>query len=167
MTQFSVNASRLNPYKDFKFRVKWNGRYVAGVSKVSGLERTMEVIKHRESRDPSTGRKSPRRIEYDAITLEHGVTHDAPFEDWANLVHKFQGDAVPKKFRKDILVDVFNEAGQKVTSYKVYRCWVSEYQALPDLDANVNAVAIEYMKLENEGWERLPRDRAARTCVLN
>jgi phage tail-like protein len=114
------------------------------------------VVKHREGGDPSTSRKSPGKSDFDAITLERGVTHDTAFEDWANLVYNFQGDALMslKNFRKDIIVDVFNEAGQKAISYKVYRCWVSEYQALPDLDASANAVMIQHIKIENEGWER-------------
>jgi phage tail-like protein len=157
MAQFSVNANRFDPYKNFKFRVKWDGQYVAGLSKMSGgLKRTTKVVTHREGGDPSTSRKSPGPTDYDAITLERGVTHDTTFEAWADLVHNFQGDALMslKNFRKDILVDVFNEQGTKVLSYKVYRCWVSEYLALPDLDANANAVMIQHIKIENEGWER-------------
>ncbi|HUH98346.1 MAG TPA: phage tail protein [Anaerolineales bacterium] len=157
MAQFSVNANRFDPYKNFKFRVKWDGQYVAGLSKMTGgLKRTTKVVTHREGGDPSTSRKSPGPTEYDAVTLERGVTHDTAFEDWANLVHNFQGDALMslKNFRKDILIDIFNEQGTKVISYKVYRCWVSEYQAIPDLDANANAVMIQHIKLENEGWER-------------
>ncbi len=158
MAEFSVNANRFDPYKNFKFRVKWDGRYVAGVAKVSALKRTTEVVEHREGGDPSTSRKSPGRSKYEAITLERGVTHDTEFEKWANKVWNFGAGAGSemslKDFRKDCLIDVFNEAGQKVLSYKVYRCWVSEFQALPDLDANANAVAIQTLKLENEGWER-------------
>jgi phage tail-like protein len=157
MAQFSVNTTRFDPYKNFKFRVKWDGKYVAGLSKVSGgLKRTTKVVTHREGGDPSTSRKSPGPTEYDPITLERGVTHDDEFEKWAGDVHNFQGDALMslKNFRKDILIDVFNEQGSKVLSYKLYRCWVSEYLALPDLDASANAVMIQHIKIENEGWER-------------
>lgn len=158
MPQFTVNPTRFDPYKNFKFRVKWDGKYVAGLSKMSALKRTTEVIKHREGGDPSSSRKSPGRTEYEAITLERGVTHDPEFEDWANKVWNFGaglGSEVSlKDFRKDIIVEVYNEAGQKVLAYKIYRCWVSEYQALPELDANANAVAIQLIKIENEGWER-------------
>jgi len=156
--QFVVNAQRFDPYKNFKFRVKWDGRYVAGVSKVSTLKRTTEVVDHREGGDPSTSRKSPGRTAFDAITLERGVTHDPEFENWANLVYSVQGDAAISlsAFRKDVILDFLNEAGQVALSYKIYRCWVSEYQALPELDANAHAVAIQHIKLENEGWERDP-----------
>ena len=158
MAQFSVNPQRFDPYKNFKFRVKWDGKYVAGVSKVSGLKRTTEVIKHREGGDPSSSRKSPGRTEYEAITLERGVTHDVEFERWANKVWNFGSglgsETSLKDFRKDIIIEMYNEAGQLVIAYKVYRCWVSEYQPLPDLDANANAVAIQTLKLDNEGWER-------------
>ena len=158
MAEFTVNPSRFDPYKNYKFRVKWDGKYVAGVSKVSALKRTTEVVKHRDGGDPSTSRKSPGRTEYEPITLERGVTHDVEFEAWASKVWHLGGglgsEASLKDFRKDITIDVYNEAGQLALSYNVFRCWVSEYQALPDLDANANAVAIQHIKLENEGWER-------------
>ena len=160
MAQFSVNPKRFDPYKNFKFRVKWDGRYVAGISKVSALKRTTEVVKHREGGDPSTSRKSPGRSEYEAITLERGVTHDLEFEAWANKVwHVGNGPGAEvslKDFRKDMILEVYNEAGQLAIAYKLYRAWVSEYQALPDLDANANAIAIQHIKLELEGWERDP-----------
>lgn len=160
MAQFSVNTNpqRFDPYKNFKFRVKWDGRYVAGISKVSALQRTTEVVEHREGGDPSSVRKSPGQTKYEAITLERGVTHDQDFEKWANKVWNFGsglGSEVSlKDFRKNVIIEVYNEAGQKVIAYNVYRCWVSEYHALPELDASANAVAIQTLKLENEGWER-------------
>lgn len=158
MAQFTVNAQRFDPYKNFKFRLKWDGKYVAGVSKCSALKRTTEVVKHREGGDPSSSRKSPGRTEYEAITLERGVTHDIEFEKWANKVWQvgagLGAEVSLKDFRKDLIIEIYNEAGQLAISYKVYRCWVSEYQAAPDLDANANAVALQHIKLENEGWER-------------
>ena len=158
MVQFSVNTERFDPYKNFKFRVKWDGRYVAGVSKIGSLKRTTEVVKHREGGDPSSSRKSPGKSEYEAISLERGVTHDTEFEKWANKIWNYGSglgaEVSLKDFRKDIIIEVYNEAGQLAIAYKVYRCWVSEYTSLPDLDANANAVAIQSIKLENEGWER-------------
>ena len=158
MAQFTVNATRFDPYKNFKFRVKWDGRYVAGVSKVSALKRSTEMVEHREGGDPSTSRKSPGRTKFEAVTLERGVTHDLEFERWANKVWNFGsglGQEVSlKDFRKDISIEVYNEAGQKVLAYNLFRCWVSDFQSLPDLDANANAIAIQTLKLENEGWER-------------
>ena len=158
MAEFIANAARFDPYKNFKFRVKWDGRYVAGVSKVSALKRTTEVVEHRVGGDLSSSRKSPGRTKYEAITLERGVTHDPEFEAWAAKVWNRNGgkgrEVSLKDFRKDIILEVYNEAGQPVLAYKVYRCWVSEYQAMPDLDANANAIAIQTIKLENEGWER-------------
>ena len=158
MAQFSVNPKRFDPYKNFKFRVKWDGRFVAGVSKISVLKRTTEVVKHREGGDSSTSRKSPGRTEYEAITLERGVTHDTEFEKWANKVWNY-GSGLGSEvsladFRKDLMIEVYNEAGQLAIAYKVFRCWVSEFHALPDMDANANAIAIQSIKLENEGWER-------------
>jgi phage tail-like protein len=158
MAQFSVNAQRFDPYKNFKFRVKWDGKYVAGISKVGALKRSTELVEHREGGDPSSSRKSPGRTKFEAITLDRGVTHDTEFEKWANKVWNFGSglgvEVSLKDFRKDIIIEVYNEAGQLALAYKVYRCWVSEFQALPDLDANANAIAIQHIKLENEGWER-------------
>lgn len=156
MAKFTVNAHRFDPYRNFKFRVKIDNQYVAGLSKCSALRRSTEVITWREGGDPSTSRQLPGKTKYEPVTLEAGVTHDLTFESWANLVHNFQGDAAGslKNFRKDIIIDVYNEAGVKAISYRLSRCWVSEYQALPDLDASANAVAIQHIKIENEGWER-------------
>jgi phage tail-like protein len=158
MAQFSVNTTRVDPYKNFKFRLKWDGNYVAGISKVSPLKRTTEVVQHRDGADQSASRRSPGRSTYDAITLERGLTQDKAFHDWAGLVWNFGsklGSQVSlASFRKDMYLEFYNEAGQLAIAWKIYRCWVSEYQALPDLDANANAIAIEHIKLENEGWER-------------
>jgi phage tail-like protein len=158
MARFTVNPTRVDPYKNFKFRVKWDGRFVAGISKVGGLKRSTELVEHRDGGDPSSSHKSPGRNKYEAITLERGVTHDKDFEQWANKVWNYGsglGSEVSlKDFRKDIIIEVYNEAGQVVLAYKVYRCWVSEFQAQADLDANANAVLIQSIKLENEGWER-------------
>ncbi len=158
MAQFTVNTNRFDPYKNFKFRLKWDGRYVAGISKVSPLKRTTEIVEHREGGDPSTARLSPGRTKFEGITLERGVTHDVEFEQWANKIWNFGAglgaEVSLADFRKDVILDFYNEAGQLAISYKIYRCWVSEYQALPELDANANAVAIQSLKLENEGWER-------------
>ena len=158
MAQFSVNAQRFDPYKNFKFRVVWDKHTVAGVSKVSSLKRTTEVVKHREGADPSSSRKSPGRTEYEPISLDRGVTHDKEFEQWANKVWNYGSglgaEVSLKDFRKNIIIEVYNEAGQLAIAYKVYRCWVSEFQALPDLDGNANAVAIQTITIENEGWEQ-------------
>ena len=158
MAQFSVNAQRFDPYKNFKFRVKWDGRFVAGISKVSALKRSTDLVEHREGGDPSSTRKSPGRTKFEAITLDRGVTHDTEFEKWANKVWNFGSglgaEVSLKDFRKDLIIEVYNESGQLVLAYKVFRAWVSEFQALPDLDANASAIAIQHIKLENEGWER-------------
>ena len=158
MAEFTVNAQRFDPYKNFKFRVKWDGKYVAGISEVSPLIRRTEVVLHREGGDPSTTRRSPGRTEFEAITLSRGVTHDVAFEQWANKVWDYGAglgtEVSLKDFRKDITLELYNEAGQKVIAYNIFRCWVSEYEALPELDANAAAVAIQHIKLENEGWQR-------------
>jgi phage tail-like protein len=158
MAQFTVNATRFDPYKNFKFRVKWDGRYVAGISKVGALKRTTEVVKHREGGDPSSSRKSPGRSEYEPIMLSRGVTHDVDFEQWSNKVWNYGSglgsETSLKDFRKDVIIDLYNEAGQLALSYKVYRCWVSACEMLPELDSNAGAVAIQSITLENEGWER-------------
>lgn len=156
MAQFSVNTHRFDPYKNMKFRVKWDGRYVAGVSKVSALKRSTEVVSHREGGDPSTSRHSPSTWKFEPITLERGVTHDPEFEDWANKVYSVEGGSVLtlKGFRKDIIIELLNEQGVVAKAYKVFRCWVSEYQALPELDANGQSVAFETVVLQNEGWVR-------------
>jgi phage tail-like protein len=153
-----MELKRFDPYRNFKFRVMWGGKYVAGVSKCSALKRTTEVVKHREGGDPSSSHKSPGRTEYEPITLERGVTLDKEFEQWANKVWNY-GSGLGKEvsladFRREVRIEVYNEAGQLAVAYNVFQCWVSEFQAQADLDANANAVLIQSIKLENEGWER-------------
>lgn len=159
MPLFDNNPARVDPYKNFKFRVYTDKPTpVAGISKVSALKRTTEVVEHREGGDPSTVRRSPGQTKFEAVTLERGVTHDKEFEQWANKVWNLGGgpgaEVSLQDFRKDITIAVCDESGQEVIKYNLYRCWVSEFQALPELDASGNAVAIQTLKLETEGWER-------------
>lgn len=155
MAEFTVNPTRVDPYKTCNFRVKWDGKYVAGLSKMGPLTRTTAPVSHRVGGDPSHDRRSPGLTTYTSVTLERGVTHDTDFEAWANKVASLSAPGISlPDFRKDITVDMFNEAGQLVISYHLYRCWVSEYTALPALDAATAAVAIQSIKIETEGWER-------------
>jgi phage tail-like protein len=158
MPEFNVNPQRFDPYKNFKFRVRWEGRFVAGICKVGALKRSTEVVEHRVGGDSSTSRKSPGRTKFEPIMLERGVTHDEEFEAWANRVWNVEAglgaEVSLKDFRRDITIEMYNEAGQLAIAYQVFRCWVSEYQAIPELDANANAIAIQTIKLENEGWLR-------------
>jgi phage tail-like protein len=153
---FVTNAHRVDPYKNFKFRVLWDGKTVLGISKVSSLKRTTELVRHREGGENSTDHKSPGRTSYDAVTMERGITHDAEFENWANLVHPYGGDTSMDlvNYKKELTLEVLNERGQVAKRYFLHNCWVSEFAAVPDLDANANAVAIEHLKIELEGWER-------------
>ena len=158
MPEFSVNTHEFDPYRGFKFRLKWDNDYVAGLSKCSALKKTTEMVEWRQGGDPSHSRKLPGKTTFESITLEQGVTHDSRFEEWANAVNNFAGDALMtlKNFRKDVTLEVYNLQGAAVMAYNIYRCWVSEYTALPELDAHGNAVMIRTIKLENEGWERDP-----------
>ena len=156
MAKFPVNTHRYDPYKNFKFRIKFDNKYVAGLTKISPLTRTTEVIEFREGGNPSSLHKIPGRTRFAPVTLEEGVTHDPSFESWANTIYNMQGDAATslKNYRKDLILELLNEQGVVVMAYKLYRCWVSEYQALPELDANSSRVAIRSIRIENEGWER-------------
>ena len=153
---FVKNAKRVDPYKNFKFRILWDDKPVMGVSKVGSLKRTTEVVKHRDGGDNSTDHKSPGRTTYDAITVERGLTHDPEFEAWANKVHPYSGDTAMDlaAYKKNLTLEMMNEKGHVVYRYFLYDCWVSEYTAVPELNANANAVAIESLKIELEGWDR-------------
>lgn len=153
---FVKNAKRVDPYKNFKFRLLWDDKPVMGISKVGALKRTTEVVKHRDGGDNSTDHKSPGRTTYDAITVERGITHDPEFEAWANKVHPYSGDTAMDlaAYKKNLTLEMMNEKGHVVYRYFLYDCWVSEYTAMPELNANANAVAIESLKIELEGWDR-------------
>jgi phage tail-like protein len=155
-TGFVVNATRIDPYKNFKFRVLWDGKAVLGVSKVGALKRTTEVVKHRSGGQNSYDHKSPGRSSYEGVTLERGITHDIEFEKWANAVQSYAGDTAMDLagYKKDLTLEVLNEKNQVAMRYFLFRCWVSEFATMPDLDANANAVAIEHIKIELEGWVR-------------
>jgi phage tail-like protein len=156
--EFTPDPTKLDPYKNFKFRLKWEGHYIAGVSAVSSLDRDMDAIEYRSGGDPSTSHKSPGRDKYEPITLERGITQDMSFENWAGLVWQYGGDAGSEaslaNFRKDLYLEFYNDAGQLTTAYNLHGCWPSEYKTLPDLDAGANAITIEHLKLECEDWER-------------
>lgn len=156
MAKFTVNTTRFDPYLGYRFQIKIDGQSVAGLNKCGALKKTTEVTPWYEGGDSSGPHQIPGKTKYDPITLEAGVTHDTTFEDWANKVNNFQGDAAMSlaTFRKNITIEVYNHQGLKVLAYNVFRCWVSEYQALPQLDAGGNAVMISTIKLENEGWQR-------------
>lgn len=154
MAQFSVNTHRLDPYKNFKFRVKWDNQYVAGLSKMSAVKRMTETIEWREAGGPSVIRKLPGRTKYEAITFEAGVTHDTQLMAWADQVTSPQGDAAMslKNYRKEVTVEVLNLQATPVLGFVLHRAWVSEFQAIPEMDANANAVAISTLKIEYEGF---------------
>jgi len=158
MPTVSTSTKRYDPYKNFKFRIKWNNIYVAAVSKVSPLKRTTETVTFREGGDPSTVRVSPGQTKFDPITLERGLTMDLEFETWARQVWNYRAglgmEVSLANFRRNLTLEFYNEAGQLVYSYIIYNCWPSSYQALPDLDASANAVAIQTLVIEHEGWER-------------
>jgi phage tail-like protein len=162
--QFSQATHRNDPYKNYRFLVKWDGKYVAGVSKVSGLERTTPNVDQGSISNGRTVRVSPGQSKYEPILLERGVTYDTDFDAWASKVWGYRNSTqgkgstnqttALKDFRKDIVIELQDEAGQKVMAFTIYRCWVSEYRTLPQLDGMVNAIAIESMTLQNEGWVR-------------
>ncbi len=158
MAEFPVNPQRFDPYKQYKFRVKWDGRFIPGISQASGLRRTTEVIIHREGDDPSAGRRSPGLTSFAPIVLARGRTQDTAFEEWANKVWAFGAGLGAEvslgDFRKDVRIELLNEAGQLVMAFNVFRCWPSEYQPLPELDSDTSAVALETLTLQCEGFER-------------
>ena len=150
----------VTPYANFRFRVLWQGRPVAAVSKVSALKRTTEAVSFREGGDPSSVRVSPGQVRFEPITLERGLTLDRDFEHWARQVWAWPAgngpgaDPGPAIVRRDLTLEFRNEVGQVVITYQIYRCWPSEYTALPELDASANAVAIQTLVLQHEGWTR-------------
>lgn len=156
MARLTPNTNRFDPYRNFRFKVKWDNQYVAGLSKMTALKRSTEMVEWREAGENIISRKLPGKTKFEGVTLEAGLSYDTSFQDWANLVNDFTSHSLVSlgEFRKNITVDVFNESGVKVISYNLYRCWPSDYQAMPDLDAGANAVAITTLKLEVEWWDR-------------
>jgi phage tail-like protein len=156
MARLTPSTNRFDPYRNYRFKVKWDNIYVAGLSKMGPLKRSTEMVEWREAGENIISRKLPGKSKFEGVTLEAGVTLDTSFAEWAELVNDFTSHSLVnlKDFRKNITVDVFNESGLKVVAYNLHRCWPSEYQAMPDLDAGANAVAITTLKLELEWWER-------------
>jgi phage tail-like protein len=153
---FVKNAHRIDPYKNYKFRVKWDGKTVLGVSKVGALKRTTQVVPYRSGGENSSDHKSPGRTTYDGLTLERGITHDLEFEAWADKVHPYAGDTAMDlaNYKKELVLEVLNEKGHVALRYFLHDCWVSDFTAVPALDANANAIAVEMIKIEMNGWER-------------
>ncbi|MES2442399.1 MAG: phage tail protein [Pseudomonadota bacterium] len=155
---FPANAHRFDPYRTFKFRVIIDGKTVAGLSKMGALKRTTEVVKYRVAGDLSAQRVMPGGSSFEGVTLEQGLSHDPIFEEWANSVHNIRdgdGGVSLKKYRREVVVMVMNLQGLPALAYKLRRAWVSEFQALPELDANsMNTVGIQSITLQYEGFVR-------------
>jgi phage tail-like protein len=153
---FSVNSHRIMPYMNFRFLVLFGGEVVAGASKVSGLKQTVEVVEHRHGGDASTKRKQPGLSTFEPITIERGISFDTEFEEWATMVYSTEGPGAVSllNFRRDITIELYNLQGVKVRAWNAFRCWVSEFTAVPELDANGNAIAFETIVLQNEGFAR-------------
>jgi phage tail-like protein len=134
-----------DPYKSFRYRVSLDGRYVAGFTVMKPLPPSAEP--HRPN-SPSTP-QAPQRTKWDSVTLSRGVTHDDAFEQWAASTRGGQPGPA-----KDLIIDVFNEMGHKVTAYILTGCVVTQYQAAPDLDAGANAVSVTALELKFGGWKQ-------------
>ncbi|SHN13699.1 phage tail protein [Cryptosporangium aurantiacum] len=165
MAQFSVNTHRIDPYANFKFRVKWDNLYVAGLSKMSAIKRSTETVEWREAGGDSIVRKLPGRTKFEPITLEAGLSHDQQLIEWANQVNSPRGDGAAslKLYRKEVTVEVLNLQATAVMAFVLHRAWVSEFQVLPEMDANANAVAIQTLKFEYEGFSVEPLPEPAET----
>ena len=158
MPSVSSTSQSPDPYLNFKFRIKWQGKYVAGLSKCSALKRSTEATPFREGGDPSTNRILPGQTKFEPITLERGMTQDLEFETWVSQVWNYRAgqgmESSLANVRRNITLEFYNAAGQLVYAYNIYNCWPSEYTAMPELDSSSNAVAIQTLVLQNEGWER-------------
>ena len=153
---FSLSSESIDPYRNMKFRIQWNGRYVASFYKISGLKRSTEPVEHRGGGETSASRVFPGVAKFSPISLERGITHDPEFERWVNQIYNTECNESEslKNFREDVIIELLNEQGKVAVAYKLYRCWVSEFMASLELDAKSNAVAIERIVLQNEGFER-------------
>ena len=146
----------IDPYKNFKFRVFMGTEEVAAVTKVSALKYTTEVITNRDGGMISAVVNSPGQTKSEPITLDRGLTANRTFEDWASQVFSPLGDGGTNlaSMRRNLQIKLLNLQGNVVMQWNVYGCWVSEYTALPELDANANAFAFETIVLQNTGFER-------------
>lgn len=154
---FPVNAHRYDPYRTFKFQVLLGGATVAGLSKMGAIKRTTEAVKWRAAGDVSYQRIMPGGTSWEAVTLEQGLSHDPVFEEWANQVNNVEGDAGMSllNYRRDVVINVMNLQGVPAISYVLRRAWVSEFQALPEFDANnMNTVGIQSIMIQHEGAVR-------------
>ena len=151
----AIKTHRYDPYRTFRFQIEIDGTSVAGMRKMTALKKTTEAVAWRTGGDQTHERKLPGGTKFEPVTLEQGLTMDTTFEDWANKVNKLNDKMSLATFRKNIVIKVMNLQGEVAISYNLYDAWVSEYQALPDLDAGTtNAVGIQSIKIEHEGWER-------------
>jgi phage tail-like protein len=152
---FPVNAHRHDPYRTFKFQVLLGGVTVAGLSKMGAIKRTTEAVKWRSAGDVSSQRVMPGGSTWEPVSLEQGLSHDPVFEEWANQVNNVvDGDAGMSllNYRRDVVINVMNLQGVPVISYVLRRAWVSEFQALPEFDANnMNTVGIQSIIMQHEG----------------
>jgi phage tail-like protein len=156
VSSFRGNTHRLDPYKNFKLRVTWDGSSVPGVDRASPLGWQADVTEYRDGADPDTVHHLPGRIHYEAIALEREVTRDTAFEQWADQVRRLSPGAgqTGASYRKNIRVEVLDAAGRVVLAYDAYQCWPSGYRVLAGLDAAGRGRVTEELTLSCEGWQR-------------
>ncbi len=146
-------AKLFDPYRNFRFKVKIDGQVVAGFSKMNVLKKITEGTNWVEAGDNRNFRCLPSKTKYEPVTLEKGITDDKIFEEWSTLVNKSTDNATKAgKLQKDIQIMICDLNGTPELTYNIYNCWVSEFQAVPDMDATQNSVAIQTIKFENEGF---------------
>ena len=150
-------ASKFDPYRKFKFRIKIDGKVVAALTKCSALTVSVASTEFRSGEMDAFKQKLPGQVTFEPITLEQGVTDDKTFELWATAMANYMGnkgadsEKTPDDFRKDLDIEIYNLNNERVKAYRVYNCWVSKYTAVPDLDAASSDVMIQTLELQNEG----------------
>ena len=139
---------RIDPYRNFNFKVEIGGLTMGVFSDCSGFGASTDPIEYREggAKDNSPT-KLPGVTKYPNITLKWGLTDDSTLYDWYRDVTKGK---IQRKDGSIILVDL--EGNPKV-QWDFFGAWPTKWDG-PDFTAKGNDVAIETLELVVEKVER-------------
>jgi phage tail-like protein len=138
-------GQRVDPYRNYNFKLEIDGISRAGFRECSGLDATSDPIEYREGNEKVfTPRKLPGQTKYSNISLKYGITDDHSLWDWRKKT--IDG----KTERKNGSIVLMNEDGEEKIRWNFVNGWASKWTGI-SFNATANEVGIETLEIAHEG----------------